>query len=132
MAMGPEMYEPQTAAETLRLIAGGVDPWLAFGQLLDDWRRTAPAERPRLCAEPLPSVPAPYVRWAALLAATVEWLCAHDGLSLPDWTSRAEYRLAEPWFLYPGWRLRAWQLVVTPAPFKMRNIFGGDRILARV
>ena len=37
----------------------------------------------------------------------------------------------EPWFLYPGWRLRAWQLVDTPAAFKSRNIFGGDRILAR-
>jgi hypothetical protein len=36
------------------------------------------------------------------------------------------------WFLYPGWRLRAWQLAETPVPFRMRNIFGGDRILSRV
>jgi hypothetical protein len=54
------------------------------------------------------------------------------GLPFPDWTARGEYRLAEPWFLYPGWRLRAWQLFETPAPFRMRNIFGGDRILDRV
>lgn len=43
-----------------------------------------------------------------------------------------EYWLAEPWFLYLGWRLRAWQLAETPVPFRMRNVFGGDRILARV
>ena len=66
------------------------------------------------------------------MAAAVEWLCVEDGLSFPGWTAKSEYRLSEPWFLYPGWRLRAWQLVETPTPFRMRNIFGGDRILARV
>jgi hypothetical protein len=40
--------------------------------------------------------------------------------------------LPEPWFLYPGWRLRAWQLFETPVAFRVRNIFGGDRILSRV
>ncbi|MBI4491590.1 MAG: hypothetical protein HY690_02215 [Chloroflexi bacterium] len=125
-------YHPQTAADTLRLIAGGADPWLALGQFVDDWRRTETAQRPRLVGEPLPGVPAQHLRWAALLAASVEWLCAQDELPFPSWTSRPEYRLAEPWFLYPGWRLRAWQLAETPVPFRMRNIFGGDRILARV
>jgi len=43
-----------------------------------------------------------------------------------------EYCLAEPWYLYPGTRMRAWSEETTPAPFKMRNIFGGDRILDRV
>ena len=41
-------------------------------------------------------------------------------------------KIPEPWFLYPGWRLRAMQLVDTPAPFKARNIFGGSGILDRV
>jgi hypothetical protein len=125
-------YQPQTAAETLHHIADGMDPWLAMGQFLDDWRRTEPAERPWLCHEPLPSVTAQHLKWAALLAASVEWLCSQSELPFPAWSGRAEYRLAEPWFLYPGWRLRAWQLMETPAPFKLRNIFGGDRILARV
>lgn len=125
-------YKPQTAAATLRLIVKGADPWLAFGQFLDDWRRTDPAQRPQLVQEDLPAVLDPHLRWAALLAGAVEWLCNEQGLLLPPWTSRREYRLPEPWFLYPGWRLRAWQLVETPVAFRSRNIFGGDRILVRV
>ena len=125
-------YQPQSAAQTLERIIGGTAPWQAVGQFIDDWRRALLAERPALCEEPLPSAPAQHARWAALLAATVESLCAQDGLTFPSWTSRSEYRLPEPWFLYPGWRLRAWQLFETPVPFRMRNIFGGDRILSRV
>jgi len=131
MSHHPE-YQPQTAAATLRLIASGVDPWLALGQFLDDWRRTDAAQRPALAAEPLPDVPDQQLRWAALLAAAVEWLRARDGSPFPSWTIRAECRPSEPWFLYSGWRLRAWQLAETPVVFRMRNIFGGDRILDRV
>ena len=129
--MSPE-YQAQSAAVTLRLVAEGVDPWLALGQFLDDWRGADPAERPLLVSEPLPDVSPEHLRWAALVAAAVDWLCAQDRLPVPSWTGRAEYRLPEPWFLYPGWRLRAWQLADTPVPFRMRNIFGGDRILSRV
>ena len=125
-------YRAQTAAETLRLIADGVDPWLALGQFQDDWRRTETSRRVDLVREPVPDVPGEYLRWAALLAAAVEYLCAQDGAPFPSWTGRSEYRLPAPWFLYPGWRLRAWQLVETPVPFRLRNIFGGDRILSRV
>jgi hypothetical protein len=71
-------------------------------------------------------------RWAAFLAATVEWLCWQEKLPFPTWTSKQEYLLRDPWFLYPGWRLRAWQLATMQAPYKMRNIFGGDHMLNRV
>ena len=125
-------YRPQSAADTFRLILDGEDPWLAFGQFLDDWRRVAPADRHQLADEDLSVVPDRHVRWAALLAAAVEWLAVQDGVVPPTWTRRAAYRLPEPWFLYPGWRLRAWQLVETPVAFRSRNIFGGDRILSRV
>ena len=131
MSRNPE-YQPQTAAATLSLILEGLDPWLAVGQFLDDWRRTDPADRLRLVSEPPASATGPDLRWAALLAAAVEWLCAQDGLPFPPWTSRPAYRLSEPWFLYPGPRLRAWQLLDTPVAFRIRNIFGGDRILDRV
>lgn len=125
-------YHPQTAADTLAQIEGGADPWLAIGQFLDDWRRTERALRARLLGEPLPASTPGSLPWAAFLAAAVEWLCRQDGLEFPSWTNRPEYRLADPWFLYPGPRLRAWQLFETPAPFRARNIFGGDRILSRV
>ena len=131
MKSRPE-YPAQTAAATIQLITEGVDPWLALGQLLDDWRGAPPSRRANLVREALPDVPSDALRWAALLAATVEFLCAEDDLPSPSWTRRPEYRLKEPWFLYPGWRLRAWQLAETPVAFRMRNIFGGDRILARV
>lgn len=125
-------YQPQTAAETLTLISEGVEPRLAIGQFLDDWRGTEPHKRHHLVAESLPEVSDQHLRWTALLAAAVGYLCAQSGIPAPSWTGRSEYRLAEPWFLYHGWRLRAWQLAETPVPFRMRSIFGGDRILSRV
>ncbi len=86
-----------------------------------------------LVTEPIAPAPTPELqRWAAFCAAMVEWLCWQDGLPFPEWTKQESYRLQEPWFLYKGWRLRAWQLATTPTPFKMRNIFGGDRMLDRV
>lgn len=125
-------YLPQSAAETLQLIGQGIDPWLPIGQFLDDWRGVVREKRLGLVTEPLSDVPPEYCRWAAFLAAAVDFLCAQDHLPAPTWVRRSTYRLPEPWFLYPGWRLRAWQLAETPVPFRMRNIFGGDRILSRV
>ncbi|GAC1356456.1 MAG: hypothetical protein NVSMB38_38010 [Ktedonobacteraceae bacterium] len=50
----------------------------------------------------------------------------------PKWTGPECYVLQEPWFIYDGYRLRAWQLVMTLAAFKTRSIYGGDRMLDRV
>lgn len=128
-------WKRQTIAETFaRIRADWEHPWLAIGDFLDDWRFTEPHDRGDLVREGIVVLDQDsdeVHRWAAFCAAMVEWLCWHDGLSFPAWTSRAEYRLEEPWFLYPGDLLRAWQLATTPAPFKMRNIFGGDQMLAR-
>src|SRR6266851_4315558 len=106
MTTSPYQWHRQTVAETFERICGrnSATPWVAIGDFLDDWRR----------------------------AAMVEWLCWQDHLPFPEWTKQKSYRLQEPWFLYKGWRLRAWQLATTPTPFKMRKIFGGDRMLDRV
>jgi len=129
----PEGYHPQTAAETFARIQGGTTPWVAIGDFLDDWRRMPPERRAALVADPIAVAnDDEQRRWAALCAAAVEWLCWQDRLPFPTWTAKPDYILREPWFLYPGWRLRAWQLATTPAPFKLRNIYGGDRILDRV
>jgi hypothetical protein len=60
-----------------------------------------------------------------------EHLCLQEELPIPSWTQTTSSILAQPWFLYPGWRLKPWQLATTPPSFKKRNIFGGDRILDR-
>ena len=130
--MSAKRYSRQSAADTLRRIDEGWDPWLAIGQFLDDWRTAEAAQRDGMVADALPDTAIEHPRWSALIAAAVDYLCAEDGLAAPAWTRRAEYRLTEPWFLYDGWRLRAWQIAETPVPFRMRNVFGGDRILARV
>jgi len=127
-------WQRQTIAETFERIRTDLaHPWLAIGDFLDDWRFTPKAERMALVQASIgmtSDIP-DLNRWAAFCAAMVEWLCWQSELPFPKWTNRDEYRLAEPWFLYPGDLLRAWQLVATPAPFKLRNIFGGDQMLDR-
>lgn len=126
-------YRPATAAESFRRVLRGEDPRLALGDFLDDWRRTPAARRIQLVRDPLDEAgsTADMHRWAAFFAATVDQLSADSQQEPPSWTSRPEYRLAEPWFLVRGWALRAEHLVRTPVPFRMRNIFGGEDLLER-
>ncbi len=126
-------WHRQTIAETFERIKRESTPWVPIGDFLDDWRRSERDDRLELVSmgiEPAGENPE-LQRWAAFCAAMTEWLCWQDHLPFPAWTSDDAYRLAEPWFLYPGDLLRAWQLATTPAPFKMRNIFSGDRTLSR-
>lgn len=135
MALTKKQWLPQTIAETFERICGRNKdtPWVAIGDFLDDWRRTPVEHRRELVMQPIAAAPtAELQQWAAFCAAMVEWVCWQDHLPFPEWTKDESYRLSEPWFLYKGWRLRAWQLATTPTPFRMRNIFGGDRMLDRV
>jgi len=121
MTTSPYWWHRQTIAETFERICQGTTPWVAIGDFLDDWRRSAVEHRYELVETPIAPAPTPELqRWAAFCAATVEWLCWQDDLSFPAWTDQESYVLSEPWFLYEGKRLVAWQLVTTPAPFKMR------------
>ena len=136
---GKYHWRRQTIAETFaRIVKEPSFPWVAIGDFLDDWRQSAREDRLELVTMGIADADViednlELRRWAAFCAAMVEWLCWQDQLlPFPAWTSRKEYRLSEPWVLYPGDLLRAWQLATTPAPFKMRNIFGGDQMLDRV
>ena len=73
-------------------------------------------------------------RWACLVAAAVDYLgrSSQPPVDVPKWALSPDTVLDEPWFLIPGTSLRMDQLVNTPAAFKTRNIFGGERILSRV
>ena len=123
-----------TVLESFNRIRKGENPWVAFGDFLDDWRRSDQKDRFELINEPLGKVETTEEkRWAALLAAAVEQLCAQEELNPPAWAKEAEYYLSEPW--YPTVRsenMRKLYHEVTPLIFKQHNVFSGDRILNRV
>jgi hypothetical protein len=127
-------WHRQTIEETFRRIGGASSPCVPIGDFLDDWRRSKQEDRLELVEMGIGPAGSELEsqRWAAFCAAMVEWLCWKDHLPFPSWTTREEFRLAKPWFLYPGDLLRAWQLASTPTPFRMRNIFSGDQVLDRV
>ncbi|HEV3311646.1 MAG TPA: hypothetical protein VG815_14130 [Chloroflexota bacterium] len=131
-----KVYVPQNVGGAYeRIAANPASPWVPVGDFLDDWRRTDLSARPNLVAngpDLSHATSLEMTRWGAFLAAAVEWLCRNDGLAFPSWTADRATFLVDPWFLYPGDLLRPWQLATTPTPFRMRNIFGGDRVLDRV
>jgi hypothetical protein len=123
----------QSAESTVRRIEGGTDGWVAVGDFVDDWRRSTPEERAAMIeAEPGSSTSTR--RWVSLVAAAVDYLArtSDPRFDVPAWALSTDTVLDEPWFLLPGVSIRMHQLVDTPAAFKARNIFGGDRILSRV
>ncbi len=124
-------YRPQTTVDTMARIAAGVDPWIAFRDFLEDWTYL-PESRIGLAARRPPFGTEDERRWAALLAAAIEELCARDGLAPPAWTHDAVFRLDEAWYLYQGrGRIRDWLRETTPPAFASRNIWSGDRLLRR-
>ena len=124
-------YVPQTTVDTMARIAAGVDPWIAFRDFLEDWTYL-PESRIGLASRRAPFDNEDQRRWAALLAAAIEELCARDGVVPPAWTSGPEFRLDAAWFLYEGHgRIRDWLRETTPPSFASRNIWSGDRLLRR-
>ena len=122
-------YRWHTVAEAFEQICNNETPWVAIGNFLNDWWRFAVEHRRELIeTPPAPAYTLKTQRWAAFCAAMVEWLCWQEGLPCPAWTDQACYILPKPWFLHTGWGSRSQLLSSTPAPFQMRNIFGGDRM----
>lgn len=129
------MTAPQSASATVERVVAGASGWVALGDFVDDWRRADRAGRVAMVdVEPAWPESVDSRRWAALVAATVDWLSRSSTppLAAPPWARSRRYVLPEPWFLLPGTSLRMHQLVDTPAAFSVRNIFGGDRIVSRV
>ncbi|MBE3560095.1 MAG: hypothetical protein IMW89_12845 [Ktedonobacteraceae bacterium] len=123
-----------SASESFTRIQRGENPWVAFGDFLDDWRRTRPEDRAALVEQaPEKFTTEDEQRWAALFAATVEFLCKEEQLPVPRWVTSPQFSLQKAW--YPEARtanLRRLQEETTPEPFARRNIFSGDRLLQRV
>lgn len=69
-------------------------------------------------------------RIRALLACTVEALCAECGVSCPWWCGGVGF-LPEPWFVAGIENLKAAALAESPAYFRQRNIFVLANFLTR-
>lgn len=69
-------------------------------------------------------------RLRALIASTVESLCAEMGRCAPDWC-RGISRLDTPWFVSGVENLKAMALVESPASFRKRNIYVLGNFLSR-
>lgn len=122
-----------TASESFRRILAGENPWVAFGDFLDDWRRSDYEDRLELVAQPLEKASTlDEERWAALLAGAIEQLCIQEGHSVPAWIKESRYYLQEPW--YPSARKEEFRRLVaevTPEVFKQRKVFVTDKVLMR-
>jgi hypothetical protein len=132
----PTGYRLETAKQAYDHVLRGVDLWIAMGNFLDDWYRAEDDQRRAMVREPIAAAPANSLelqRAAALFAAVIDWLSWINSprLATPRWVSEARFTLREPWFIWPGPSMRVWQLVHSPAPFRMRNIFTDESIVSR-
>src|SRR6266567_6261164 len=131
--MTTSSYRWHTIANTFEQICDSQTPWVAIGNFLNDWWFYAVEHRQQLIETPLVPAPTPEtLKWAAFCAAMIEWLCWQENIPFPAWTNQECYILPEPWYLYERLSKRAWLLATTPAPYKMRNIYGGDRMFNNV
>ena len=130
----PTGYRLSTANQSFERIREGEDPWIAFGDFLDDWRRAESDQIAALIADPIKTNEAdPLRRWAALFVAAIDWLCyiLDEDMAPPDWIADEVYVLPEPWFVIEHKAMRAWQLEQSPAPFRMRRIYTDASIVSR-
>ena len=104
----------------------GPESWrLWLLQFVDEFRR-----RPRLAAAARAPEPGLSPRMLALLASSIEALCAEAKLRPPWWCAGVP-SLSEPWFPAQTESLKATALVESPAAFGQRNIFVLGNFLAR-
>ena|SRR2546427_79941 len=132
--MGNYRWQRYTAAESFARIKSGGNPWVAHGDFVDDWRRSALEDRLELATKAPHKVSTLEERqWAALFAASIEALCIQDGIEPPAWTRASKYTLPMPW--YPEAKskdMRRYLRETTPKLFTKHNVFAGDDVLSRV
>lgn len=111
---------------SVRMLADGFDSWtIHLFDSVDAYRREPDPNLVR--AAPVDEV---HQRLRALIASTVETLCAELSLSSPGWCRGVE-SLESPWFVAGFENLKASALVESPARFRQRNIFTLANFLER-
>lgn len=127
-------YRLSTVSQSFERVRRGEDPWIALGDFIDDWRRAEPDQRVLLLARPITTAENdPQRRWAALFTAAADWLCwtSTPRVDPPGWLADPVFVLPDPWFVVEGKALHSWQLVESPAPFRMRRIYTDGSVVAR-
>ena len=119
--------DPDSVVAVSRKInADGEMSWkLWLFEFVDAFRRS-----PRNDLVGAPPSPETSIWIRALLASTVEALCAECGLACPWWCGGVGV-LRKPWFVAGIENLKATALVESPAYFRKRNIFVLANFLAR-
>lgn len=121
--LGPSLTAAQAAAS---MRTEGEGSWkLRLFDFVDAFRR-APS-RTLIAQAPPPDLSR---RLLALLAATVEALCAERGLQAPWWSAGVP-PLPRPWFTAGAESLKASALAESPAAFRQKNIFVLGNFLSR-
>ena len=129
-------YAPQTLEQTARLITQALrelgDPLIYGRDFVDDYRRQAPAARPRLVAEAPP--PTGDARYDAYLAAVAEHFASEDGHPPPAWVEAPGRFLdrACAWFREPREGFWPMALVQAPPAFRRRFVFIEESEFARL
>ena len=112
---------------SVRMLADGFDSWtIHLFDAVDAFRRGPDPDLVRL--GPVDGI---HSRLGALIASTVETVCAEFSLTLPEWC-RGVGALDRPWFVAGIENLKASALIESPVRFRKRNIFVLANFLERV
>lgn len=126
----------QTMAYSYQEICQGEEPWIALGNFMNAWYGDAKDQRMDLVSDPLvlpKQLTSSLHKWAAFIAASVEWFSHAYGLPCPAWVNDQMYTLPEPWFYAVGADredIRQKLIRETPEPFSRRNIYCRKNIYA--
>ncbi len=112
---------------SMRMHLDGFDSWkIHLFNLVDRFR--AEPDRDLIRHPPVGELDS---RLQALIASTVEMICAEVGQRAPDWCRGIPW-LDTPWFVSGMENLKAIALVESPAFFRKRNIYVLGNFLNRV
>lgn len=118
--------EFSVVATAIKIERDGFESWkIHLMDFVDEFRRSLD---PRLVLLPPPKSMDP--RLAALVAATVLYLCQETGVSSPEWAQKRHF-LDVPWFPSGMQSLKAMAILESPLAFRRNNIFVHENFLAR-
>ena len=119
------LHPESIRSASLRILADGHDAWtIHLFDFVDEFRADPDPDR----VEEPPRLESP--RIGAVLAGTVEALCAEVAMQVPVWC-RAVPNLETPWFVAGVENLKAAALAESPIPFRSRNVFVLGNFLER-